>query len=247
MKARMESRRQFLQRLAERNPTRLEQAIALLWYYERTQLYAERSASDLARDIEEDGFGSQNATRLSNSLRTSRSTVVGAVRGTFRVNAARFQELSENLSELLNINEPVATSTVIPMDFVNSTRRIYLERLVRQINLSYDAGLYDATAVLTRRLAESLIIEVYISQSREQEIRQNGSFMMLNGLISHLMSDTSVTKSRNFRRGINVIKDIGDTAAHDRTYITPKEDIDDNRSQMRRVISELLTLSGIRT
>lgn len=242
----MDDRRQFLQRLAERNPSRLEQAIALLWYYERTQLYTERSATDLARDIEEDGFGRQNITHLRNSLRASRATVSGAVRGTYRINAARFQELSNDLSQLLDIDEPEATSSVIPMDFVNGTRT-YLERLVRQINLSYDAGLYDATAVLTRRLAESLIIEVYIHQGREQEIRQDGSFLMLNGLINHIVADPLVVKSRNFSQVVNVIKDVGDTAAHHRTYITPKEDIDDNRAQVRRIINELLILSGIRT
>lgn len=241
----MNGRREFLQRLAESKPSRLEQAIALLWYYERTQLYAERSATDLARDIEEDGFGRQNITHLQNSLRRSRTTVAGEIRGTFRINAARFQELSKDLSQLLDIDEPEATSSVIPMNFVNGTRT-YLERLVRQINLSYDAGLYDATAVLMRRLAESLIIEVYIHHGREQEVRQNGSFMMLNGLIAHIISDPLVAKSRSFDRVINVIKDVGDTAAHHRTYITPKEDIDDNRQQMRRIISELLTLAGIR-
>lgn len=242
----MDGRRQFLQRLADENPSRLTQAIALLWYYERTQLYTERSPADLARDIEEDGFGSQNVTRLRSSLRTSRLTVAGSARGTFRVNAARFQELNDQYSQLLNINEPQASSSVIPMSFVEGTRN-YLVRLVKQINSSYDSGSYDATAVLVRRLMESLIIEVYISQNRENEIRQNGAFMMLNGLLTYILNDGSIVKSRNFSRGANTIKDIGDTAAHDRTYITPKEDIDDNRRVMRTVISELLNLSGITT
>jgi hypothetical protein len=41
------------------------------------------------------------------------------------------------------------------------------------------------------------------------------------------------------------IKDIGDTAAHDRTYITQQTDIDDLKSKYRRLIKELLVLSKI--
>lgn len=71
--------------------------------------------------------------------------------------------------------------------------------------------------------------------------------MMLNNLITYITSDTQVTKSRNFVKGLILAKDIGDTAAHDRIYNTPKQDIDDNILTLRRVVNELLVLAGIRT
>lgn len=233
-------------RLTETNPSRAEQAIALLWYYEQAQIFTERSAQDLATDIQDEGFGDQNVTRLSDALRKSRITVNGTTRGTFRVNAARFQELNDRYSGLLGIVEPVATSSVIPLEYVEGTRS-YLTRLVRQINGCYDSGYFDASAVMIRRLVESLLIEVYISQNRQAEIKQDNAFMMLNGLIVHITNDQQVTKSRGFIGGLVLVKDIGDTAAHDRTYITPKQDIDDNKLALRRVVYELLVLSGIQT
>ncbi|MBP9669565.1 MAG: hypothetical protein KBE09_04735 [Candidatus Pacebacteria bacterium] len=241
----MDPRRQFLVRLAERVPARLEQAVALLWYYEQTQLYTERSVTDIVHDVEDLGFGRQNVGRLRDALRRSRLTVNGTARDTFRINAARFPELTEKYGNLLDIVEPEATSSVIPVDFVSGTRT-YIERLVKQINASYDAGSFDASAVILRRLMESILIEVYITAGRQAEIKQGAVFMQLSDLITHIANDTNVNKSRNLVQGLGLIKDIGDTAAHHRTYITPKQDIDDNRTAMRRVIHELLVLAGIR-
>jgi hypothetical protein len=241
----MDSRRQFLIRLAEDAPSRTEQAIALLWYYEQAQIFTERSATDLAGDIQDEGFGEQNVARLRNALKSSRLTVNGTTRGAFRINASRFQELSDKYSHLLDIVEPTPTSSVIPLEYVDGTRT-YLVKLVRQINGCYDAGYFDASAVMIRRLVESLLIEIYISQNRQAEIRQGNAFMMLNDLITHITSDAQVTKSRNFVKGLTLAKDIGDTAAHDRTYNTPKQDIDDNTLALRRVVNELLVLAGIR-
>lgn len=44
---------------------------------------------------------------------------------------------------------------------------------------------------------------------------------------------------------MKLIKELGDTAAHDRTYLTSPNDIDDNKLAMRRLIQELLNLAGI--
>jgi len=42
------------------------------------------------------------------------------------------------------------------------------------------------------------------------------------------------------------VKDLGDTAAHDRVYITQQTDIDDMKPSFRRLIEELLLLAGIK-
>lgn len=240
----MDDRRKFLQKIASQNPSRAEQAIALLWFYEQTQLYLERSVIDLIKDIEEDGFGSQNTSRLKDSLSRSRSTVRGTSKDTFRINASKFPSLTQKYGQLLDIAEIKPTSSIIPLEYVSGTR-VYLERLVNQINGSYDFGFFDASAVLVRRLMESLIIEIYIKNSRTAEIKNANGFFQLNGLITILSNDGIINTSRNLNRGMNFIKDIGDVAAHDRTYITPRQDIDDNKTIIRRTINELLILSGI--
>ncbi|MDK1022576.1 MAG: hypothetical protein QGD90_13180 [Candidatus Hydrogenedentes bacterium] len=42
------------------------------------------------------------------------------------------------------------------------------------------------------------------------------------------------------------IKELGDTASHDRVYITLKQDIDDTKFRYRRIINELLVAAAIK-
>jgi len=241
----MIDRKKFLTKLFQDDPTRLEQAIALLWYYNVKQEYEERSVPDLVADIEGDSFGRPNITKLRQGLKKSRFTVNGSRPDTFRINAGRFSELSEKYGSLINLIEVEITSSVLPMEFVKGTRS-YLERMVNQINGSYDYGFYDASATMIRRLMESLIIEVYFRQKRESEIKNNNIILQLNGLIKKITNDSQINISRNLPNGMNLIKDLGDTAAHDRVYITPPEDIDDSKSKIRKTIYELLVLAGFR-
>jgi hypothetical protein len=50
---------------------------------------------------------------------------------------------------------------------------------------------------------------------------------------------------RNTPKTMSEVKQLGDTAAHDRTYITPQVDIDDIKARLRRMIAELLEKAGI--
>jgi hypothetical protein len=68
---------------------------------------------------------------------------------------------------------------------------------------------------------------------------------MLDRLISHVVSDAQVSLSRNAPKTMREVKQLGDTAAHDRTYITPQIDIDDLKARYRRLIQELLGKAGI--
>ena len=49
---------------------------------------------------------------------------------------------------------------MLPIDLFDGTRG-YIEKVVLQINASFDASLYDCCAVMCRRLLETLIIECY--------------------------------------------------------------------------------------
>ena len=93
----------------------------------------------------------------------------------------------------------------------------------------------------------SLIIEVYVHSGRQLEIQQNNVFVSLDRLIAHIKSDRNVSLGRTIPKTMDDVKQLGDTAAHDRTYITPQIDIDDIKARYRKMIAELLRNSGIRT
>lgn len=241
----MEDRKKLIQALVDEGTTQTEQAIALLWLYNVKQEYAERTTIELAHDFDDEGFSKPNVSRLTRALRKDKKTLRGRGEKSFKINPRFFTKLTERYAPIVDYVQSDASSSVIPLDFVLGTK-IHIEQLVRQINGCYDRGFYDAASVILRRLLEFLIIETYIHNKQVSKIKNGTAFKMLDGLISIITNDPGIILSRDAVKNIQIIKDIGDTAAHNRSYITPREDIDDNKQKIRRIISEMLHLSGIK-
>jgi len=240
----VKTRHDFLRAITGRGVTHASRVIALLWYYRETQEFEERSANELANDLLDEGFPKPNVTRLKDELRRSRYVVRGRRAKTFQIDARKLEELEERYGQLLNLRKVTVSSSVLPTEWFQGTRP-YLERMAHQINGSYEYGFYDACAVLARRLVESLLIEVYISSGRQAEIQTNGVFLPLERLISYIRTDAAITLGRNSPKTMTEIKQLGDTAAHDRTYITEQLDLDDAKARYRKLVKELMVASGI--
>jgi len=242
----VKTRTEYAQALAELELSHVDRSVALLWYYRHTQQYEERSASELANDLHDEGFPKPNVTRLTADLKRSRNTVRGKRAGTFQLDLRRIAQLDEKYLPILGAKIVKVTGAVLASDTATKTR-VYLEKLVHQINGCYDYGLFDGCAVLCRRLSESFLIEVYVSKGRHHEIQQNGVFLPLERLIAHIAADRTVALGRGTTKTLDDVKRVGDTAAHDRTYITQQVDIDDIKARYRKLISELLVASGLKT
>ncbi len=241
----MKTRRDFVRALAKLGLQTTDNGVALLWYYRQTQEYDERSPSDLANDLHDEGFPKPNVTRLRSGLRRSKHVVGGRRPGTFQLNVRWIGELDQTYNALIGAKIAEVEGAVLPNDLTAGTR-MYLERLSHQINGSYEYGFYDACGVLCRRLMESLIVETYIGANRHSEIQNNGTFIGLERLIVHIKQDRAIPLGRGTADSMEKVKEVGDTAAHDRTYITKQVDIDDLKTKYRKLITELLSLSGIR-
>ncbi len=241
----MSSRSDFARRIADLPLTHAERAIAFLWYYDYMQEYEERTPGELAGDLHDEGFPRPNVTRLQEALKRSRVVVRGSRKGAFQLDIRQKSSLDERYGPVLSIRIVEVSGDLLDPALVSGTRG-YLERIVHQINGSYESGFHDAAAVLCRRLMESLLIEIYIHQKRTSEIRTAGAFLQLERLIAFIRNDRSVTLSRNAPKTMTDVKQLGDAAAHDRVYITRQGDIDDIKPRYRRLLQELLALSGIR-
>jgi len=115
---------------------------------------------------------------------------------------------------------------VIPFELLRNTRG-YLERITHQVNGSYMNGWYDASAVMIRRLIETLIIESFENANIAQKIKNSsGEFYYLSDLISKSLSETSWNLSRNAKQALPKLKDIGDKSAHSRRFNAVRNDID---------------------
>jgi hypothetical protein len=242
----MKTRREFCQAIASLSLSPVDRAVALLWYYQQTQEYEERSASELANDLHDEGFPKPNVTRLAADLKRTNNTVRGKRSGTFQLDVRALSSLNQTYLPLLGARVVEVKGAILDPEMVSGTR-VYLEKLVHQINGTYEYGFFDACAVLCRRLMESLIIEVYQSSGRQHEIQQNGKFLALDRLVAHISNDRKIALGRGAPKTMEDVKQVGDTAAHDRTYITQPNDLDDLKARYRKMISELLILAKIRT
>jgi hypothetical protein len=241
----MKTRSDFARELAQRSLSHVDRAVALLWYYRHTQEFEERSSSALAADLHDEGFPKPNVTRLAADLKRSRYTARGKRAGTFQIDVRQVAALDDAYLPLLGTKRVKVTGAVLASDTLTGTRG-YLEQLAHQINGTYDSGFFDACAVLCRRLMETLVIEVYIHRGRHHEIQQNGVFVSLDRLLAHIKGDKSVALGRATPKAMDDVKQLGDTAAHDRTYVTMQVDVDDIKARYRRLIGELLGLAGIK-
>ncbi len=241
----MKTRQGFANELAKLTLSHAERAIAFLWYYRQTQEFEERTAAELSIDLRDEGFPKPNVTRLRTDLSKNSLTVRGKRNGSFQIDVRHLADLDAKYGALLKIRKIQVSESIIPAEGVQGTRR-YVEQLAHQINGAYDYGFYDCCAVLCRRLMESLIIETYIASSRTHEIQENGTFRRLEKLIATIRADRKIPLGRNTPKTMDETKQLGDTAAHDRVYITTQQDIDDIKARYRKMIRELLDLANIR-
>ena len=139
------------------------------------------------------------------------------------------------------------SQTVLPRALVTGTRG-YLERVVDQINGSYENGWFDACAVMMRRLLETLIIECFEAHGIAAKIKDGstGDFLRLSDLVAKTLQEPSWNLGRTAKKALPNLKLIGDQSAHSRRYNAHREDIDKLLPEFRTVSQELLYLSKLK-
>jgi hypothetical protein len=141
---------------------------------------------------------------------------------------------------------PSPSDDVIYFSLVRGTRG-YIEQIVHQLNGSYGKGWYDASLVMIRRLIETLIIEVFEAHKLEAKIKDpNGDFVFLRELIVALESEPSWTLSRNSRKVLGELKDVGDKSAHSRRFTAHRKDVERLIPALRVVVQELIYLAKLK-
>lgn len=147
-----------------------------------------------------------------------------------------------------NLNKKIThelTDDFFPLELL-SRAKPYLKKIAEQSLGCYDLGWYDACAVMIRRLLETLIIECFESQKISDKIKKDDdNFFYLSDLISKFLSEcgTSWNPSRNCKKGLPNLKDIGDKSAHSRFFTARKPDLDEIKKDLRTIIEELISIS----
>lgn len=138
------------------------------------------------------------------------------------------------------------TEQVLAYSLVKGTRG-YIEKIVHQINGSYENGWFDACAVMIRRLVETLIIEAFEKHGLASKIQgPTSDFLYLRDLITVTLNESAWNLGRNTKRALPRLKDIGDQSAHSRRFIAHRSDIDNVIPDLRVVAQELIFLAGLK-
>lgn len=125
--------------------------------------------------------------------------------------------------------------------------RGYIEKIVVQINGTYEHGWFDACAVMIRRLIETLTIELYEKHGIADRIKNpNGGFLQLGDLVTKTLAETQWNLTRGTKGALPKLKDVGDKSAHSRYYIAHRGDIDKVIPYLRIAVQEIAYLAQLR-
>jgi hypothetical protein len=233
----------FLKSLANEGINVNERAVYALWWHSRDDHGASRTPKEICDEMASAGYARANVTRIRQALENDPRTAT-AGNGRFRVKVNKRAALDSLLNGKVTDAPPTISNTVVDMALL-ARARPYNQRVAAQVNAAYDARLFDCSAVMCRRIIESLIIDAYEHAKRDGDIKgADGNFLMLNGLVSKIESANVLNISRNAVSALRRIKVLGDLSAHSRRYNAKASDIDPLRHDLRVAAEDLLHLSG---
>jgi hypothetical protein len=232
----------FVSRIASSSLAELDRAIAILFAMQQTDGFTSASAADLAMTLEGGGCARINRARLKERLsRDSRTIRSGQG---YRIHPRRLDDV-ERLAEPFNGPARPSRSKSFLDEGIFAQSPGYVKNIVEQINVTYAHACFDCTAVMVRRLFETMIVDAFEKQKALSEITDgNGNLFQPSNLIKKLESSTTFSVSRQTKQAAPHLKDVGDWSAHNRRHRARQTDLDAVIKHLRVAASDLLHLSG---
>lgn len=136
---------------------------------------------------------------------------------------------------------PAARPDVFPLALLAQANRGYLVTVGRQMNACFQAGWFDACAVMMRRLLEISIIEAFEARGVANKIKDaDGNYVQLSPMITAALAEASWTLSKNTKKYLPQLRDAGHQSAHGRYYHARVDDIERIQPWCRVIIEEFL-------
>jgi len=144
--------------------------------------------------------------------------------------------------DLICIEEPErARSQIIPENLAKTSQQ-YVQKIIREINGTYEKGYFTACAVMIRRLLETLMIEAFEKKGLASLIKDNNEYKTAEKIRNKLLENPFGNISRNAKRALQNkdLFELGNKCAHDRFFIARKSDIDGIKGEARNLIEYLI-------
>lgn len=133
-----------------------------------------------------------------------------------------------------------------PLTILAQANRGYLTTVGRQMNGCFTQGWYDACAVMMRRLIEISIIEAFEHKGIANKIKgADGNYLHLSDLVALSIAEPAFALSRNAKKLLPQLRDVGHMSAHGRYFLGRKEDMERVQPGCRVIVEEFLHHAGL--
>ena len=190
------------------------------------------------------GHPISNVSRLKGYLSKSKDFLKGAD-GLYMITPNAKEKLVTAYGELLENEDIIVSDNEVLDEALFCGCKGFLDKLIKQINHCYNARCYDACAVCMRRVFEIVLILAYENNNIQDEIKNNGDYVMLERIVANATNNKTLHISRS-RKEYDSIREIGNYAALKILYNTRKKDIDDIKQVYRASLEELYYLAGLK-
>jgi hypothetical protein len=225
----------------------VEKALAVLWYFDNEQPGIAKTAGQLTKVLGDHHVGTPNQTELAEGIRKTK--LASEARSGFSLKPGSRKIIREWLPDLDGVQPQMDhTSGYLPESIWKSTRG-YIEEVCRELNGSFQHAYYNATAVMLRRLLETLIIEAYEHINRESEIKDGGgNYLMLSDLAERACGENGhkgINLGRDSKKVLKDARNLGNWSAHARRFLAHAGDLTKFQAAMRFLVQELIQIADL--
>ena len=224
----------------------LEKVELLAFYFSENKDQAEFTVSDVCSILSSLGFANPNIGRLKANIQKSRAFVKGARKDLFKLSVKRVKKFRSEYPDLSESEEVISDDSLIPEVLFKEANRQYLLKVAQQINAAYENNLFDACALMMRRLLEILLIHCFEHAGIESDVKDpDGNYQNLKTLINKAKSRSEISLSADAKKDIDNFRELGNLSAHRVKYNCRRDDIRPQRIGYRAIVEELLYVADL--
>lgn len=225
--------------------TEVEKVAYLAYYQLETNGKIEFLISDVIKWFRELNYSNLNSSRLNKKLKASTSFVRGEQPNSYKLHAKQLKKYKFELQELKSISvEVISDSSILP-DTLLEGKRVYIQKFGKQINAAYSHNIFDACAVLMRRMVEICLIHTYENLGIESQIKSGAdSYKDLKYIIKDALTDSKVKLTKESKACLDEFRELGNLSAHQLYYNCKIEEINKVKLKFRLLIEELFNKAG---
>lgn len=189
----------------------------------------------------EHNYAKLNVSRITSRITKSNMFLSGSTNKSFKLSSKKENELTSRILKLSDNEEIESFESLLPINLFTELNQKKYIRLVKQINATYENNLFDACALMMRRLLELLLIE-YIESLHLQNLITNtdGDYIKFSVIINRVKSSSTISLTNKLYDDLHLFRKLGNLSAHKNMFYLRKNDISKNELCFRVLVEELL-------